>query len=134
MKKLLFALIILTACSDEETKDPFTGGWNFNFDDVSGSFTIKDSTADTYSMENIRVNNDSWSGFQFQDVQKKQSIKLIGIDNRETIIANLRGIAFLGCRLSEDKRSIHVDSVYYRVGHASGYTDHVFYNEVLTQD
>jgi hypothetical protein len=134
MKKLLFALLIMSACADEETKDPMTGKWSFEIEGASGSFTVKDSTGDNYSMDDIRVNNDQWSGFKFEEVEKRHSVKIIGIDNQESVIANLRGIAFIGCHLSEDKRTIHVDSVYYRVGHSSGYTDHVFYNEVLTRD
>jgi hypothetical protein len=129
MKKLLFLILILSACSEDEVKDPFTGEWQFNTAGLNASFDIK-ASGSSYIVEQIQVDSETWTDFEVLSIEKGEHIGALILrrDNPGGNIADAKAIGFYSLDTSEGN-SINIDSVYY----VSGTTTTKFYNQSLTK-
>jgi hypothetical protein len=130
MKHIIVTALIafsFSACSEDESKDPFVGSWKFASATIEARFDIKADAAAVYKLENPIVNNDTWDQTSIVDASK-ENISVMGFNKR-----GAKGLAFYSSHPSSDG-TIHVDSVYYAelTGTALVYTK--FYNQVLTKN
>lgn len=125
MKKLAVILLISFACTDEETKYPFRGAWEYQLPESlpvnSVNFNLSpDGLA--YNMTDITVDGEIWDGSPMGFGGNKISSIVI---NPTTTVDT--GVAFFYCRVSGN--AITADSVWYFAGEERT----TLFNQTLTR-
>lgn len=129
MKKLLFAIILFSACDDDEIKDPFIGSWKYQNSSFQVSFDLSSDPSDVYKIELPTFNNEVWLADPLENPEPRKNISRIVIRRDTDVAAENKAIAFFGCHPSDGQ--IIVDSVYVGevINNAIQYTK--FYNQAL---
>lgn len=102
-------LLTISACDNDSEPTALEGKWSFTSSgstpQVTSSFKI--SKGSTYQLSDIVVNQQTWN---YSEVHGPSDV---GFEVLTLKIAktDMPAMAFAGCKLSEDKKQMHVDSV-----------------------
>jgi hypothetical protein len=133
---ILSLIFWLASCSsdDQPVPDPFIGEWHYNKTDepqISANLKIQKQGIE-YVITDIVINNQNWQGYSIKT--KSQGIDNIGLVNDTTFsdLENLKTLGFIDCDVSEDRKTINVDSVLYIEG-ING-EEKYFFNQVIKKN
>jgi len=102
---IIFMVIWLSGC-DDPPQDPFVGTWKFTNNNLNATLEISRS-GDNYKTEDISVNDEPWSRFEFREVVKAKEIGMLILSKNAS---STEGIVFFSCSPFGDV--IKMDSVW----------------------
>jgi hypothetical protein len=143
--RLKFALLVIVllwiaknlfACSEDEDPDMFLGTWEYessgNEPSIDIEFTIRKDKDTFYGIERIDNGGIIWLDYTIDGIVRSKSIERLTIarDQSETNVSEIEGLIFFGMELSQDARTVSIDSVIYRKGLESS----IYYNQELKKN
>lgn len=118
---ILFAVIIAACSKDDNGPGPFVGSWQYSQvssqPSLSVAFTLS-ASGSSYTGSNVIVNGNSWvvSEVLNSSGNHVKQINLARYSKQETDkdATKLEWMAFRNCVISDDRKSISADTVFYQ--------------------
>lgn len=131
MKKLagLLSILLLMSCDKADPSTLFVGKWQYSNNGITTSFEIT-GNSEGYKIKDILFNGSTWENSEFLGVEEEFIDRIVLRTKAfEPEVSKIEAIAFVNCRVSSDKKTMTVDSVY----HVKVNVRTFYFNQSLTK-
>jgi hypothetical protein len=103
-------MTVLLSCGDDE-KDPMLGEWLYEQGAIKANFRVSGDASETYKIEDITVNDVTWTVSRFNEISKGKGFDRLTLENAHPkATEEVNGLAFFSGSINGN--IITIDSVY----------------------